>query len=756
MSTDGLLLALALAEGNVRAPNNNPIGILIFAAVMTGILYIFFRRVLPIYKLVSKGKADNRGDQIPRRIGFIFTGWLFQKRLFRKIVPGTFHALIFWGFLMVNFGVLYSIFHGMFPLEIPIISSRPVAVLVDFFIAVVLVTCVYFAIRRGLLKPKYLTITKDGWIVLTLISTGLIFELLIEAFAWRAMPTAENGYFFIGRRLGELLVPASSNWPSPSQPPESVRDFAQLMWTIFWWAKIVTVAFFFLYLPTSKHFHVITSLFNTFFQSTRPKGELKKVENIEDLEHFGANKVEDFTWKDLLDTTVCTECGRCTAVCPANQTGKPLNPKKIIIDLKQHLYAPANVPLVGHSVGLGGTMNDNGKGIDFTVPIPQPYTETESAADSGTATLALPPLVGGMITHEELWSCTTCRACMTECPVFIEHVPKIIDMRRYLVMEESDFPKEVQPLFNNLERNGNPWQIRPDERLEWVGKLPFEPKVMAELEEGEEVDVLFWTGCMGALDQRNKKVIQNLAMILEEAKLNWAILGPEEACTGDPARRAGNEYLFQMLAEQNVEVLNGYKEKNKLKKIVTACPHCFNSLANDYPAFGLHFEVVHHTKLLAQLMEEGKIVAGEGLDGKKITYHDPCYLGRYNDIYDAPRYVLNSLGNGLKKVDFVEMPRSKSKSFCCGGGGGRMWMEEKTGTRVNQTRIQEAADTGAEIVAAACPFCVSMFEDGIKGKGLEEKLKVIEVTELLQMSRQKKQAAIQNSVGEIASPAPEE
>jgi Fe-S oxidoreductase len=271
--------------------------------------------------------------------------------------------------------------------------------------------------------------------------------------------------------------------------------------------------------------------------------------------------------------------------------------------------------------------------------------------------------------------------------------------------------------------------------MEWTTKMPFDIRVLAELDEGEEVDVLFWVGCMGSLDQRNKKVTQNLAMILEEAGLNWAILGPEESCSGDPARRIGNEYLYQMLAEQNIETLNGYKEAHKLKKVVTACPHCFNTIKNEYPQFNGHFEVVHHTQLISKLLEEGKIKTADGLANTKITYHDPCYLGRYNDVYDAPRFVLNSLGSGLKKVDFVEMPRNKSKSFCCGGGGGRAWMEERIGSRVNQTRIQEAADTGAEVVAAGCPFCITMFEDGIKGKGLEEKLRVLDVTELVQLSR---------------------
>ncbi len=726
---------------------NSPIGWLLFLVLIGTGFFLFGRRVAPLVANVRRGKPENRTDDIGRRIGFFVTGWLFQKKLFRKIVPGLFHVLIFWSFLLVNLGVLYSIYYGLVGIELPFFSSRPIAIIVDTFMIAVYITLIYFSIRRAFLKPGYLTITKDAWIVILLIGLGITAELLVEAFSWRGHPTEHTGHFYIGRRLGELLIPSSPDWPSPSQPPQSVRDLALALYAAAYWAKIIIVMVFLVYLPTSKHFHVITTIFNTFFQNTKPKGALPKVENIEEIEHYGANKVEDFTWKDLLDTTACTECGRCTAVCPANQTGKPLNPKKIIIDLKAQLFAESKIPLTGHTIGYGGVRNDTGRGLDAT-PQASPETvttalgiaEADGAADSGTPA-GLPPLVGGMITQDELWACTTCRACMTECPVFIEHVPKIVDMRRYLVLEESEFPPEVTPLFNNLERNGNPWQQRNDERGDWVEKLPFDVKVFAEADEGQEIDVLFWTGCMASFDARNKKIAQRLAAILEEAGLNWGILGPEETCTGDPARRIGNEYLYQMLAQQNIETLNGYKETAKLKKIVTACPHCFNTIKNEYPQFGGNFEVVHHTQLIAQLIEEGKIKTAPEVDANKITYHDPCYLGRYNDIYDAPRFVLNSLGNGLKKIDFVEMPRNKSKSFCCGGGGGRAWMEEKIGTRVNQTRIQEAADTGAEIVAAGCPFCITMFEDGIKGKGLEDKIKVMDITELIQIQPRQKAVA---------------
>ncbi|HEX2913097.1 MAG TPA: (Fe-S)-binding protein [Chloroflexia bacterium] len=739
--------ALATANDTGKAANNSIIGILLFLLVLAGAIYYFTVRVMKLIKVIQQGKPEVRTDNPGERTGRFLKGVLFQERLWRDIWPGTAHVITFWGFLVIQFGLLEFAINGLTGWEVPLLSSRPFFWMLDAVAVLVLLALVYFSIRRAFVKPRQLTTTRDAWIIIVLIALVCVTLLFEEAMKWAVTTSETAGYHVLGWRIGKLLF--------PNAPVESL----QWLWTVSWWAHMLVVLGFLVYLPSSKHLHLLSSPFTTYFQNLRPKGQMRNIENIEDLEHYGANKIEDFTWKDLLDTYACTECGRCTAVCPANQTGKPLNPKKIVIDLKTTLFAQSGLGMVGHSAGHGGTKTDDAsmggpleKGTPATVAVSSATAAvaTHGAADSGgDMAVELPPLVGGMITQDELWSCTTCRACMTECPVFIEHVPKIVDMRRYLVLDESEFPPEVTPLFNNLERNGNPWTMRPEERMEWTEKVPFDVKVMAELDEGQEVDVLFWVGCMGALDQRNKKVTQNLAMILEEAGLNWAILGPEESCSGDPARRIGNEYLYQMLAQQNIEVLNGYKENNKIRTIVTACPHCFNTIKNEYPQFNGNFEVVHHTQLLAKLVEEGKLKTSDGLGDKKITYHDPCYLGRYNDIYDAPRFVLNSLGNGIKKVDLVEMPRHKSKSFCCGGGGGRAWMEEHIGTRVNQTRIQEAADTGAEVVAAGCPFCITMFEDGIKGKGLEEKLQVLDVTELIQISR--KPAATPSTEGATES-----
>src|SRR5579859_7924122 len=350
------------------------------------------------------------------------------------------------------------------------------------------------------------------------------------------------------------------------------------------------------------------------------------------------------------------------------------------------------------------------------------------------------PMVGGIISNDALWACTTCGACMEICPVAIEHVPKIVDMRRHLVMEESDFPTEVTSLFNNIERNSNPWEISNDKRAEWAAGLD-----IPLMSENPDADVLYWVGCMGSFDQRNKKVATSVAKILKAANINFAILGPEEACTGDPARRIGNEYLYQMMAQQNIEVLNsyglnvnhnqnghnGYAASNgtapKHRTIITACPHCFNTIKNEYPQLGGNYDVVHHSVFIDKLLSEGKISLPEGFDERKLTYHDPCYIGRYNDIYDEPRRVLTVLNsNGIS-----EMHRNRNKSFCCGGGGGRAWMEEKIGKRVNQTRVNEALETGAEVLAAACPFCITMFDDGVKGVEAEEKMQVEDISEIV-------------------------
>ncbi|MEJ2538013.1 MAG: (Fe-S)-binding protein, partial [Calditrichia bacterium] len=429
-------------------------------------------------------------------------------------------------------------------------------------------------------------------------------------------------------------------------------------------------------MPYSKLFHIFTTPMNIFFQSLEPKGVLSKME-LEEAENFGATEINHFSWKELMDLDACTECGRCSDVCPATTTEKPLSPMKVILDLQKYMG----------EVGPGFLINKGNGGSE---------QKTRK-------------MVGEAVLDEELWGCTTCRACQQACPVYIEHIPKIIDMRRHLVLEESRFPTEVTTTFKNMETNGNPWGISAEDREKWSEGLTV-PKMR---EVNREVDYLFWVGCAGAYDARSQKVARAIVQILNAAGVNYAILGKEETCNGDAARRIGNEYLFQILAEQNVETLNRYK----FKKILTMCPHCYNTIEHEYAQFGGQYQVIHHTELLKELITSEKIKLPKQIF-LTVTYHDSCYLGRHNDIYEAPREVLKSLP-GLK---LKEMPRHRENGFCCGAGGGRMWMEEHH-PKVNHNRIEEAAELKPDVVSTACPFCSTMLSDAINETKRQDSLK---------------------------------
>jgi Fe-S oxidoreductase len=473
----------------------------------------------------------------------------------------------------------------------------------------------------------------------------------------------------------------------------SMFDYSQTTFffeMVFWWMHIGLVLMFLNYLPYSKHLHVLTSIPNVYFASLQPKGALTPINlNDETLTKFGVSDMEDLTWKQLLDGYTCTECGRCESVCPAHLTGKPLSPRKIIVDTRRRTTEKSPVMIAG---------------------------QLEANQEIANNTL-----LDNFISEEELWSCTTCMACVHECPVMIEHVDEIVDMRRALVLNESRFPPEVKTVFDNLERNFTPWGFSHSTRADWAEGLEI-PK-MAEVGDAKNVDVLFWVGCAGAYDARYKKVSVAFSKLMKQAGIKFAILGTEEKCNGDAARRMGNEYLAQTMMTENIETLNRYN----VKKIVATCPHCFHSLKKEYPQFGGNFEVVHHTDFLNQLVEEGKLKIDEKKkSAETITYHDSCYLGRYNNVIDTPRNTLTATGANL-----VEMPRSKDKGLCCGAGGGRMWMEETIGKRINIERSEEAIATGASTVASACPFCMTMMNDGVKSKEASEKVQVKDIAEIL-------------------------
>ncbi len=428
--------------------------------------------------------------------------------------------------------------------------------------------------------------------------------------------------------------------------------------------------------------HMFTSPLNMYLKDrSRPKGAMRPMPNLmeTELESFGASVVEDFTWKQLLDTDACTMCGRCTSVCPAHATGKPLDPREIVLKSGEVMAATGS-PVVSPPIGVDA--------------------EIKVSANS----------LFERITAEELWSCTTCKACDEICPVNIEILDKILDMRRYLSLMESNFPAELGNAYRAMENQGNPWGMNQGERADWASGL----EGVEVVEPGQPLghEYLYWVGCAGSFDDKNKKVSQAMAKLLQRAGVDFAILGPSEMCTGDPARRSGNEYLFQMLAMPNIEALDGMG----VQKIITQCPHCFNTLKNEYPQLGGNYEVVHHSQLLEQLIEAGQLDVAEATLEERVTYHDSCYLGRHNDIYLAPRKVIGH----LKGVEIVEMGRNGTRGMCCGAGGARMWMEETIGKKVNDERAQEALSTGATRVATACPFCYIMLDDGVKGQGVEE------------------------------------
>jgi Fe-S oxidoreductase len=508
--------------------------------------------------------------------------------------------------------------------------------------------------RRAFARPRRLDLTADAWFILFLIALLIVADLVSEGAKVALAPALGTQWSPAVLAVARMLrgVP---------------RESLQWLYEAAWWTHLVDILFFGNYLPYSKHFHIITSVPNVFFMKLEPMGRLG-TPDLETAEHFGVSRVEDLSWKSMLDGYSCTECGRCRVVCPTALTGKPLDPKVFIGDVRDAVYEATPEILA-----------------------------TASGRGNGDAAAERKPLIGGWISEDTIWACTTCGFCTWACPVFIiPAVDKITEMRRQLVLERAEFPKEMQTAFRGMETNGNPWGISASSRADWAKDLPV--VTMAEAE-GRNVEVLFWVGCAGSYEDRAKRVSRALVEILAEAKVSFAILGTEETCTGDSARRMGNEYLFQVLAQQNVETLNGHG----VKKIVTNCPHCYNCIKNEYPPLGGNYEVMHATELVARLIDEGHIVLSEPVR-ETVSYHDACYLGRYNGIYQPPRRILRAIPG----VRLKELPRTCERGLCCGAGGGRMWMEEKLGTRINQERMREIEGTESEAVGLSCPYCMIM------------------------------------------------
>ncbi|MCH8903793.1 MAG: 4Fe-4S dicluster domain-containing protein [Bacteroidetes bacterium] len=664
-----------------------------------------------IYKLVKQFKFTRsksiKGDVLERTIITLKVAF-GQTKMFKRPVAGILHALVWWGFLVITVGTLEMIIDGLAgTTRFLQFSGKAYAIVTasgEIFGVLVILASFLFLFRRYIIKPKRFTGKEmkpsarlDATAILSMIILLMVSLLGMNQGYLMLHPETYVGYFPIGSLFvndaGEHLFISNGH----------------LMEKANWWIHIVLVLFFLNYLPYSKHFHVILAVPNVFFTRLEPYAkmdtmesitrEIKLMTNPEPVPEggvvetapprFGVKDVEDVSWKTLMDANTCTECGRCTEVCPANITGKQLSPRKLFIDLRAR-------------------SKDKMPGL---------IEEGMSFSDNKS-------LVGDYITTEELWACTACMACIEECPVNIDHVPFIMDMRRNLVMEESSAPPELNNMFSNIENNGAPWQFSASDRMKWTEGMDI-PTMAEMVSRGETPEILFWVGCAGAFDDRYKSVTRSFAAILKEAGIKFAVLGTEESCTGDPAKRAGNEYLYQMQAMQNIELLNKYD----VKKVVTACPHCFNVMKNEYPDLGGNYEVIHHSVLLEELMAEGKIGIKEDnpLKKTKITYHDSCYIGRGNGIYEAPRNVLKGL-----QVELKEMEKNRHKGMCCGAGGAQMFKEEEKGhTQVNIKRTEEALETGAEIVASACPFCMTMMTDGVKHHNKEAEMKVLDLAELV-------------------------
>jgi Fe-S oxidoreductase len=670
-------------------------------------------RFFYLYRLITTGRKDPRrfGD-VPERVEAELVEVGGQRKLLQWTVPGLAHAFTFWGFTVLLFTILEA-YGALFDTDfvVPLIGrGRALGFIEDFFAVAVLVALGVFTVIRIVTSPGrldrksrfYGSHTGAAWLVL-----GLIALVILTLLGYRAaqtntvhFPYGGSWWPFASHAIGRLFSHAG---------PGINSDLETVLLVL----NIVVIVGFLVFLSYSKHLHIALAPINVAL-SRRPRalGALyttpdMDMENISEDTVFGAGHIEDLSWKQLLDTLTCTECGRCQSACPAWITDKPLSPKLLIMALRDNLLESAP-----RLLGSGDANGDGGE-------------EPDRAAAAAAAKAQAPTLVPSTIDPDVLWSCLTCGACVEECPVDIEHVDTIVDMRRYEVLMESRFPPEAGLMLRNIENQGDPWGLGAAKRTDWTQALDFEvPEVNGTIP--DDVEYLYWVGCAGALDERARKATQATARLLHRSGVRFAILGRRESCTGDPARRLGNEYLYQEQGRANIATL----QEVGAKKVIASCPHCFNALSREYPDLGANFEVLHHSQVLERLVADGRLAPGR-LDSK-LTYHDPCYLGRHNRVFREPRAVLDAI-DGLEQV---EMKRCKERSFCCGAGGARMWMEEHIGKRVNLERTDEALGTGADVVSTACPYCLIMLDDAVRTRSREDDVRVLDLSQVVEASLQ--------------------
>jgi len=637
----------------------------LFAPLLLASLAIFALACWRRLSLISLGKPDERSNNLGARFSDMLLYAFGQKRVLAKPF-GFNHFIIFWSFLILLIANTEFILNGLFPRSIkltmlPFELYVPLAFMIDIASLLALIAVIVAAVRRLVAPPYPEARTPEAFFILFLIATLMLasFTLNASELAAYMQKSGADPASFLAEARKVMPVSALLAGILPTLQLGTIHAVA-------WWAHALALMAFICYLPNSKHMHILTAIPNCFFHRLE-KPNTQPRENFTSGNTFGIDRVDRYSWKDLLDSFSCTECGRCQKVCPASITGKPLNPRAVIHDIKINLLEN------GSALKNGGTLQM--------------------------------PLIGengeGSISEESIWGCTTCGACMEACPVFIEQMPKIIELRRYLVESDAKFPEELLNLFENMEGRSNPWGIAPSERTKWCSQLNVKP-----FEKGT-TEYLFYVGCAGSFDSRAKHVSVALTQLLDKAGISWGILGKDEKCCGDSLRRLGNEFVFDKMAKENVAM---FIERG-VTKVITQCPHCFSTLKNDYLQYGLELEVIHHSELLRNLVRDGRLTVSNATHEMGATvFHDSCYLGRHNDVYDAPREVL-AAATGVVPV---EMERSRSNAFCCGAGGGRMWMEEHVGERINITRVKEALEQKPDTICVACPYCMTMFEDGLK------------------------------------------
>ena len=645
--------------------------IIVFVVAVAIFGWSCFRR----FRLVTVGKAENRFNHVGKRIWSMLFYAFGQRRVVSRPF-GLNHFVLFWCFIILLIANTEFLFNGLFPdyislSRLPDGANYTLALVFDLVSVLALLAMLAAIIRRIAFPPPHIDARScDAFAIL-----GMIAVLMIAFFGLHGSEIAQ------GSEEAAQYMPISSFTASiflSGVPAGSLVEYANF----FWWIHAIVLLAFLNYLPYSKHMHILTAIPNCFFKSlekvnTQPQEEFKKGNT------FGVGQVDQFSWKGLFDSYSCTECGRCSDICPATFTGKLLDPRLVIHDIKVNLLR--NGPLMN-------------KKEEIVLPL---------IADGQE----------GSVSEEVIWACTTCGACMEVCPVFIEHVPRIVDMRRNLVEMKAKFPEELLAFFENMEQRSNPWGIAPGDRIKWAAETDVKPF------EAGKAEYLFYVGCAGAFDARSRRVTLAVSNILDASGISWGILGKDEMCCGDSLRRLGNEFAFDLMVKESIKM---FRERG-VKKVITQCPHCYSTLKNDYRQYGVQLEVVHHTELIMNLIEEGKLKLNETRDLGNVVFHDSCYLGRYNMIYEAPRKAVASVTGQV----VTEMGRNHDKSFCCGAGGGRMWMEESTGKRINVARIEEALEKAPRTICVCCPYCMTMFEDGLKDKNADDKVQVLDPAEIV-------------------------